>query len=166
MSAPKRKVSRRQRIKIYKRDGCRCIYCLISISPTSKGATVDHVVPQSLGGTNRNSNLVAACSVCNNAKGDQSLNYYLESLDPQMCDPIATKTRIQRQTSISMTPEDAHLLEQFLDLAQQAHDLKHDKFDAGNNWPSTRKRLVGMGRPNYHVRRLLFELAVLKESTS
>ena len=59
--------------------------------------------------------------------------------------------------------EDRRLLERFLHLARQAYELKHGKFNAGSNW-SARDRLVGMGRPNYHVRRLLFELATLRSN--
>ena len=100
MSAPKNTVRRHQRLKIYKRDGYRCMYCLVLLHPPSDNATVDHVVALSKGGTNRSSNLVAACLVCNDAKGDQSLDYYLESLDNRMFDAVRIKARIHRQTQI------------------------------------------------------------------
>ena len=50
------------------RDDNRCQYC-----GTSKGPmTVDHVIPKTMGGTDSWSNLVCACSRCNNKKGDRT----------------------------------------------------------------------------------------------
>jgi len=46
----------------------RCVYC-------GRGETafeIDHVVPSSRGGSDRVSNLVLSCHVCNRAKGDQT----------------------------------------------------------------------------------------------
>lgn len=62
---PKR-VSRRLRFEIFRRDGHRCKYC----GATSDDAelTIDHVVPVALGGTNEASNLVTACRRCNSGK--------------------------------------------------------------------------------------------------
>ncbi|KKL78235.1 hypothetical protein LCGC14_2026930, partial [marine sediment metagenome] len=45
----------------------------------------------------------------------------------------------------------------------QARDLKAGTFDAGNRWTG-RRRPVGMGRTNYQVRRVIFELAALRSS--
>lgn len=50
------------------RDSHRCSYC------TSKGDTVDHVIPRSRGGLNVWTNVVAACRRCNNRKDDRLLS--------------------------------------------------------------------------------------------
>ena len=45
------------------RDNNSCVYC------GKQAQTVDHVIPQSYGGNDLPSNLVAACWECNNLKG-------------------------------------------------------------------------------------------------
>lgn len=69
-----------QRIKlfeaIFRRDGGCCVYCGIATYRLQKGlsrspnlATLDHVVPRSMGGPLTQENLVLACQACNNARG-------------------------------------------------------------------------------------------------
>jgi len=48
------------------RDGHQCAYC------AGHADTIDHVLPRSRGGTNAWSNTVAACSGCNQRKGDRT----------------------------------------------------------------------------------------------
>lgn len=43
-----------------------CFYC------GGKPESIDHLVPWSQGGTNKRENLVAACHICNEMKGDGS----------------------------------------------------------------------------------------------
>lgn len=53
---------------ILRRDSGKCQYC-----GKSEGLmTVDHVIPRSHGGGETWGNLVCACSVCNNKKGDRT----------------------------------------------------------------------------------------------
>lgn len=59
-------ISKRLRYEILRRDGHRCKYCGRA-APEVK-LTVDHVVPETLGGTDKPDNLVAACSECNSGK--------------------------------------------------------------------------------------------------
>ncbi len=61
------KVSLRTRIAMYKRDRGCCRYCHKPV--TEKEWEPDHVVPISLGGSNKLSNLVVACISCNRRKG-------------------------------------------------------------------------------------------------
>ena len=49
---------------IFQRDNYRCHYC------GDEATQIDHIVPQSLGGTNITTNLVASCARCNNLKGN------------------------------------------------------------------------------------------------
>ena len=51
---------------ILDRDRRTCAFC------GKKGETVDHVLPKSRGGRDTWENLVAACSKCNNNKGDRT----------------------------------------------------------------------------------------------
>lgn len=59
-------VSKRLRYEILRRDNHACRYC----GATAPGAklAVDHVIPQSLGGSDKPSNLVASCADCNGGK--------------------------------------------------------------------------------------------------
>lgn len=59
-------VSKRLRFEVLKRDNHTCRYCGRSV-PDVK-LTVDHVVPETLGGSDDPSNLVAACAACNAGK--------------------------------------------------------------------------------------------------
>src|SRR5438477_1538080 len=52
----------------------RCAYCEGSLLPLE----LDHVVPRSRGGSDRSSNLVAACHGCNQQKGNQPIEVFLK----------------------------------------------------------------------------------------
>ena len=62
-----------------------CAYCGAKEVPVE----IDHVVPRSLGGSNRISNLILACRSCNVAKGNQSLTEFLK--DPQKSKQILSQ---------------------------------------------------------------------------
>ena len=57
------------RKNILRRDAYKCAYCGRSDLPL----TIDHVVPKSKGGGDSWENLVCACTVCNNRKGNRTL---------------------------------------------------------------------------------------------
>lgn len=59
-------VSKRLRYEVLRRDNHTCRYCGAE-APGVK-MTVDHVVPQALGGSDDPTNLVAACEPCNSGK--------------------------------------------------------------------------------------------------
>lgn len=60
------------------RDRHICAYCGASgTGPGSVPLNLDHVVPRARGGSNRPSNLVAACIPCNQAKGARKLEEFL-----------------------------------------------------------------------------------------
>jgi hypothetical protein len=80
MKDTRRKVVRLE--NLYREKGC-CAYCgretviqtgplppLESLQSAVLWATVEHKIPQSRGGTDDPKNLVNACHVCNNMKGD------------------------------------------------------------------------------------------------
>jgi hypothetical protein len=60
-------LSQAKRFAILKRDNYTCRYC----HRTGVPLEVDHVIPLYKGGTNDDSNLVAACHECNHGKGIQ-----------------------------------------------------------------------------------------------
>ena len=63
---PYRKVLLTRR-NVLRRDGHRCAYC-----DAAERLTIDHVVPKSRGGRDTWENLVAACTPCNNRKGNRT----------------------------------------------------------------------------------------------
>jgi len=52
---------------VWQRDKMRCAYCFKRC--TERNVTVDHKIPQHLGGDNSMENLVTACKPCNQRKG-------------------------------------------------------------------------------------------------
>lgn len=56
------------RKNILKRDNHRCAYC----GRGDKPLTIDHIIPKSRGGEETWENLIAACTKCNNKKGDRT----------------------------------------------------------------------------------------------
>ncbi len=61
---------RLSRQNIFLRDNHICQYCHRKFS--EKRLTIDHVLPLSKGGKHEWTNVVTACSLCNNKKGDKS----------------------------------------------------------------------------------------------
>lgn len=59
-------ISRRLRFEILRRDGHTCRYC--GATAPDAPLTVDHVIPQTLGGSDEPANLVTACQPCNAGK--------------------------------------------------------------------------------------------------
>ena len=55
--------------EIFRRDSYRCQYC----GQQSHDLTVDHILPQHMGGESTWSNLVTACAACNHQKGGLTL---------------------------------------------------------------------------------------------
>lgn len=62
-------ISKTRRLAIYLRDEFRCVYCqrdLHQLPP--RQVTLDHLLPQSQGGTHADRNLVTACFDCNSRR--------------------------------------------------------------------------------------------------
>jgi 5-methylcytosine-specific restriction endonuclease McrA len=73
---------RARKLAVLRRDGFRCTVCQGRFPVVPSGVdwsrwrmgnylTVDHVIPRSKGGTNHQSNMVAMCHDCNQAKADR-----------------------------------------------------------------------------------------------
>jgi hypothetical protein len=66
------------RRKVARAAADRCGYCLTSQHIVGPLLEIDHIIPESLGGTADESNLWLACPTCNGAKADRT-----ESVDPE-----------------------------------------------------------------------------------
>lgn len=62
------RITNGKRAFIYNRDHYKCLKC-----NSTSGITLDHIIPWSLGGTNRRENLQTLCTRCNVDKGDSYL---------------------------------------------------------------------------------------------
>jgi len=68
----KKRISAHLRRRIAKQAGYRCGYCLTSQHITGARMQIDHIIPESAGGTTTGNNLWLACSSCNEFKGVQT----------------------------------------------------------------------------------------------
>jgi len=59
---------------VFLRDKFTCQYCFKKMHNKSPDMTLDHVIPQSLGGPSTWSNSVTACKRCNSYKGNKTLS--------------------------------------------------------------------------------------------
>lgn len=62
------------KVKIFKRDGHKCLIC-----GSCDELTIDHIIPISKGGSNRDNNLMTLCKVCNQKKGDEIYYQFLRT---------------------------------------------------------------------------------------
>lgn len=65
---PRRPIGKRLRFRVLARAGFRCEYC--GARADERKLHVDHRLPVSRGGTNEETNLVAACDMCNLGKAN------------------------------------------------------------------------------------------------
>ena len=84
---------------ILKRDRRKCQYCGKGEGPM----TVDHVIPRSHGGSETWGNLVCACSVCNNKKGDRTPQEAGMSLIKKPKKPSIGSLLFSHRVSVSST---------------------------------------------------------------
>ena len=89
-------IAPRRRKAIYLRDDLKCVYCGDGIETEGFIFTLDHLIPQELGGTNETKNLVTACKACNSAKGAKSLRQFLVYLESKGVKVERIKRRIRR----------------------------------------------------------------------
>jgi len=80
--------------------GRKCVYCNAENIPLE----IEHIVPKSKGGSNRVSNLTLACRPCNQKKGNQSVEDFLQK-KPEKCKKIKakTKTPLKDATAVNAT---------------------------------------------------------------
>ena len=79
------------RHRIFARDRYRCQYC--GRRGTAFDLTLDHILPKSRGGRTLAENLVTACRVCNNRKGDRTPE---EARMPLLTNPAALYYGLER----------------------------------------------------------------------
>lgn len=78
-----------EREDIFNKSNHKCCHCGRTVY-WGYGATVDHFIPLSLGGTNRNINLIQLCDKCNKEKGNKILRPkdYIRHIKPKYLDEL------------------------------------------------------------------------------
>ena len=88
------------RFAIYHRDRFACIYC----ESTTK-LSLDHLVPEELGGTHVMTNLVTSCFSCNSARGAKPLRVWLRYLREQGVNTSKIPARIRKSVKRELDRE-------------------------------------------------------------
>ena len=82
MTAASKKVVRK---KLSETQNHRCCYCGCRFTESGpKKATIEHVLPKSLGGSNHVANLVVACLECNGKRGSVTTPEYFRLIYKEM----------------------------------------------------------------------------------
>lgn len=79
-----------KRKEIFERDEWRCQYCGDSLNENN--ATLDHFIPQSIGGSHEKSNLRTCCLSCNSIKSGKSF----EEVAPKLLESAAERRKMKR----------------------------------------------------------------------
>lgn len=97
-------ITDKKRSEIYAQNKMQCAYCGTKCHrPRGKGrksltmATLDHVVPRVLGGSNAADNLVVACNRCNALKNDHSVAEFVAILAATGVDRASIGPRVRAQ---------------------------------------------------------------------
>ena len=105
---------------VFNRDGHECLKC-----GTKQNLTIDHIVPQSLGGHTRAINLQTLCEGCNMKKGAsvEVLNNKKRSMDYARRFNMSTIRRVRDMAEGSLSPEKFKGLTEALDLMVENQKL-------------------------------------------
>ena len=80
MKSPRKKIQANVKLRTFKKDDYRCIYCGVRGSKTVD-LTVDHLIPLKHGGKNKDCNYVTSCVECNENKGHMLLTQFIRAYD-------------------------------------------------------------------------------------
>ncbi|UXA06561.1 HNH endonuclease (plasmid) [Mycobacterium sp. SMC-2] len=120
-------VSKRLRFEILRRDNHACRYCGAT-APDVK-LTVDHVIPEALGGSDESTNLVTACSDCNSGKSSVPAD---AALVTDVAGDAMRWAAAMRQAADEIAAED-DAIERILDAVYDAWK----PYWIPNDWPSS-----------------------------
>ena len=73
-----RYISKELRLRVMMQARHRCGYCLTREDITGQSMEIDHIIPQSLGGSDDEDNLWSSCTLCNKHKSNR-----VNAIDPQ-----------------------------------------------------------------------------------
>ena len=83
------------RLAIYLRDGLACAYCGESVEDGAQ-LTLDHLAPNSRGGSNDPGNLVTCCHRCNSARGARPVRTFCRAVAEYLdADAVAIERHVR-----------------------------------------------------------------------
>lgn len=119
------------RHRILQRDRHRCGYC------GESAGTVDHVLPLSQGGDDRDSNLVAACGKCNGIKGKRTPEKAGLTLLPEAKARLVTRASQESAAGIhALVPVNVTPPPDSPSLSPPHRDKRVTDGGTGGTWPS------------------------------
>lgn len=99
-------ITQKKRLAIYLRDGLSCAYCGDSVEDGAK-LSLDHLTPHSLGGSNRESNLITCCTKCNSSRGNRELDEFVTTVAAYINHGVTAEmimTHISERTAEKLRP--------------------------------------------------------------
>jgi len=103
-------IRQEKRLAIYLRDGLACVWCGDSVENGAK-LTLDHVIPHSHGGENKETNLVTACERCNKSRGVRDVFAFATAVAGYLNHNIQPGDVVLHVRSCTMRPLAAHKIE-------------------------------------------------------
>lgn len=109
-------ITKSKRCALYERDGYTCCYCGCVVvagahgRDTGAAATLDHLRPQALGGSNAAENLATACWTCNSSRQDAPLAAFVRRVAARLgveSSIVAKRVRNARNRSWKRAAESA-----------------------------------------------------------
>ncbi|GDZ04288.1 HNH endonuclease [Bifidobacterium pseudocatenulatum] len=148
-------VNKRLRFEVLRRDGYACHYCHCKDIPL----TVDHVVPQALGGRDEAENLVACCMECNSGKSS------INPDEPLVAQVSEEATRFHRLLKIAIEDKRVSLEDEraycdnVLDMWESITSLDDEHcFPLPDSWRSSARYWAHIDVPDEYLR-YAFEIA-------
>ena len=99
-------IRKEKRLAIYVRDGMSCSYCGATVEDGAQ-LSLDHIVPYSLGGQNKESNLITCCLKCNSSRGNRPVEEFAKAVAGYVNHGIEASdilAYISRQTALKLAP--------------------------------------------------------------
>lgn len=123
----RRRITQETRLKIYNRDGFRCVYCRRTVFVNIpqghwRQATIDHFISLYLGGKDEINNYVTACFRCNLKKGKGIMEKAvfgreIQEIINDLSKPIADRhLKHRQQGGVDITFIEWHTAVKYLDL--------------------------------------------------
>ena len=96
-----------KRLALYLRDGLSCAYCGQSVEDGIK-LTLDHLTPYSQGGSNKATNLVTCCMMCNSSRQDRPVSDFAAAVAGYVNAGVTAEDILDHIANCTARPLKAH----------------------------------------------------------